>query len=1039
METGNESIINPPNINENKQGMQVEIVPQQIPDLSNMTLKKVKVPTKKKKFPFLIAVIILIIAVGAISGFYMFHTAPTNIITSSTTTIKYIPISNFSSCETFDRPGIYYLSKNIIFNGLYGTCINITSDNVKLICNKNSIIGKGPYSASPPYSYGIFLNKKNNVSVYGCQISNFSFGIFIANSVDINIIDNNLTSDFMSGVVLENSSNSNISSNFISRSLSTMGAIYIGNNSTKNKFIQNTLFYNSQYGFNISYSENKFINNSVIQTPTSFICSGIYGFKNSSYSKGNLCYNNTGCNFINCIGKNIPLDLNTLELPKNITYCGVISKPGTYTLQNNIDMGTLINTSAISNPCIYINASRVTLNCNNFELLNGTIGIETNGKSNITLENCNLYNFHTGILLSNITNSSFLNLNINYGGTQSRVIQGQSGGIVALGINKVKFNNIKIKNSITGFIVWNSANLTLQNISVTNNPLGGLMLESANFDTLINIVSNYNQYGLNMQNTFATTVNGFTFKNNTYGTYVSGSFGNVFLNGYAMNNSDSDIYATLDSANVSDNQLVKTTCELTDAYWAQRYCNTFVVPGLNYKPVTNCTTITKPGTYRLTTDLNNVVAGCMNIKSNNVLFECSNHKMYGNAYGTAVTVNGSNVTVSNCSINNFATGLNVNKGSYVSLLNNKINISVIGINITNSYNLSIINDQIAYPSLYGIELENTSYTTLYQNNLNYGGKASINIYLYNSTKNIIINNTASSANIGMEFAGNSTNNYVMQNFMQGTNYDYFCQALNNPINAEKGGINYGVSKSGCKWLAALSPVSPAIPCSSAQTPDTYSLSADYIYNYGDICYNVHANGTVINCNGHTIIATNGGTFANFIDAQNFNLENCYLKGFTSPIVANGSSGSIFNNTIFINKSELLPAVAINVSNAKNFNIFYNKIFAPYAGIFISNAFTGKLIGNNVTSFIYPYKLKNASNATINSNIAAYYGSLGLVLSNSTNDIFKNNNFSGVYSLVCFGTAKGTTANMDQGNNFCKANLNCSWIKSSIAICPSKYS
>ncbi|MEM3859603.1 MAG: hypothetical protein QW478_09415, partial [Candidatus Micrarchaeaceae archaeon] len=100
METGNESIINPPNINENKQGMQVEIVPQQIPDLSNMTLKKVKVPTKKKKFPFLIAVIILIIAVGAISGFYMFHTAPTNIITSSTTTIKYIPISNFSSCET---------------------------------------------------------------------------------------------------------------------------------------------------------------------------------------------------------------------------------------------------------------------------------------------------------------------------------------------------------------------------------------------------------------------------------------------------------------------------------------------------------------------------------------------------------------------------------------------------------------------------------------------------------------------------------------------------------------------------------------------------------------------------------------------------------------------------------------------------------------------------------------------------------------------------------------------------------------------------
>ncbi|MGC8730222.1 MAG: NosD domain-containing protein [Candidatus Micrarchaeia archaeon] len=1023
---------------QNWQGVQVEITPQQqqIPDLSNITLKKVTVPKKKKVPTTLIGILALVIAIVAVGGIYEMHgVAKTS--SSSTTTIKYIPISNFSSCETFDKPGTYYLSNNIVFNSIYGTCIDITSDNVKLICNKNNIIGKGPYSSSPPYSYGILINGKSNVSVYGCQISNFSFGIFITNSSHINITNNNLTSDFMSGIVLENSSNANVSTNFISKSLSTLGAIYIGKNSSGNKFLQNTLFYNSQYGFNISSTGNRFVNNSVTQTPISFLCSGIYGFKDSNNAKGNFCYNNTGCSFINCMGKNSQVNLNALTLSNNISYCGVISKPGTYVLQGNIDMGTLVNTSAISSPCLMINTSNVTLNCNNFKISNGTIGIEEKSASNITLENCNIYNFHTGVLLSGISNSSILNLNVNYGGTQNKFIPGQSGGIVGININKMLFSNITVKNSITGMILENSANSTLQNINIFNNIIGGLMLESANFDVVSNLIANYNKYGISMQNTFATTIKGFEFKNNTYGTYLSESFGNVFLNGYAMNNSDGDIYATPDSANTSDNQIIKTTCGLTDAYWAQRYCQAFVVPGLNYKPVINCTSITRPGIYKLTTDLNKVTASCMYIKSNNVVFDCGSHKIFGNGYGTAITANGDNITISNCTISNFATGIWLNNAFYMNIFSNKVNITAVGINVTNSKNLTLLNNQVSYPSVYGIALQNSSNTELYQDSVNYGGKGSAGIYLYNSTLNTIINNTANSANIGIEFAGNSTQNYVIQNFMQGTNYDYFCQAPDSPIDAENGGINYGISKLGCKWLAALSTVSPSIPCASVQTPGTYSLSADYIYNYGDMCYNIHANGTTINCNGHTIIATNGGIFADIINAQNFKVENCYLKGFTSPIVANGSSGSILNNTIYINKSELLPAVAINLSNAKTFDIEYNKIFAPFSGIFVSNTFTGKLIGNNVTSFVYPYKMINANNASVIGNIASYYGALGFLLSNSTNDLFKNNNFSGVYSLLCLGTAKGATANVDQGNNFCKANMNCTWIKSSLVTCPQK--
>ena len=58
------------------------------------------------------------------------------------------------------------------------------------------------------------------------------------------------------------------------------------------------------------------------------------------------------------------------------------------------------------------------------------------------------------------------------------------------------------------------------------------------------------------------------------------------------------------------------------------------------------------------------------------------------------------------------------------------------------------------------------------------------------------------------------------------------------------------------------------------------------------------NATTINCNGHTIIATNGGIFALLAKGtQGSVIENCYLKGFTTAIEATGGSGRIYNNTI----------------------------------------------------------------------------------------------------------------------------------------------
>ncbi len=947
-------------------------------------LEKIKGP---KHFNRTISVIIVIV-IALIASFAVFSTSRTQTTsttitvhqngTVSTTTISGIKLGKISSCGVINSSGTYYLSGNIT-PSKNSSCIEINSNNVQIECNKSYIKGSGPYVDIPPFTYGILLNKVNNVSINKCNIGYFSFGVFERSSTNTSITNSNVSNNYISNIRLNNSKYNNILNNYISKSESFGGAVSLLNNSTENKLINNFILFNAEYGFIINSTANSFINNTVSSTPISFYCSAADGIRNNNSAIGNDCYNNTGCNFVECKGINIPTNVTTVRLGSRISSCGTIGKSGNYYLYKNINMSNFVNLSYAYTPCIYINASNVGLNCNNFKVYNTNTAIEAKNVSNVSIKNCNVGDSKIGI-------------------------------------------------SFEGVTPYN-----LSNIKLYNNSYKGLNLDNSSAGSINYINATDNQYGVYISNGVSSTINRFNLKNNTFGLYINNSFGNSFTNGYAFNNSKVDIYATPESANQSANFLGRTACGVSDALWA--HCNQYISPNLLYFPVISCKTINKPGDYKLTNNIVEVGGRCISINSNNVVFSCNNLSISGAPGNIAQAIyinNKSNVSVNRCDINGFNSGIYAGNSNDVSLLNNTISNSHYGINASNLNSSVILNNSIEFASRFGIYLSNTIDTNVKNNSLSYGLN-NIAIYLLNSTRNSVLDNKVESTSTGIYINGSSNNNTVGGNLVNSNLVDYNCSEGNSGINAEQNGTNYGVTKSGCHWLAALSPSSEYIACGISTTPSIYTLTSDYLYQYGSLCFGVYSKNTQINCNNHTIIATNGGTFALFKNSQNSELSRCYLKGFTAPIIVQNSSVKILNNTIYINSSKATTS-ALN-SNSSNIDVSGNKVLSPYYGFDIRNSY-GTILYNNITSGVNGYILNNVSNSEIQNNIASYSNaSAGILLINSTSDSFKNNNFFGIRGFICSGSSQNKNSNLDYGSNNCTNNLNCNWINASQPTCP----
>ncbi len=174
---------------------------------------------------------------------------------------------------------------------------------------------------------------------------------------------------------------------------------------------------------------------------------------------------------------------------------------------------TLCSGQPVGSAGISIDADNITLNCNNIALSGGgrnnEPGILINGRTNITLDNCTVSGFFTGITAKN---SSIIVINggnfsgNSYGspvsrsqGTQNSPVenlgdqnQNTGGGIQFENVADATITNAAANNAVAGIILLNSTRTTVSGGNFSNNSGWGIKLKSSTNNTIEGITANNN-------------------------------------------------------------------------------------------------------------------------------------------------------------------------------------------------------------------------------------------------------------------------------------------------------------------------------------------------------------------------------------------------------------------------------------------------------------------------------------------------------------------------------------------------------------------
>ncbi len=853
---------------------------------------------------------------------------------------------------------------------------------MKLEGNGHKIVGSGPYVSTPPYSYGINLGSVSNVIINGILVSKFSYGIYINNSYG-NLIENSTVQNItISGVYFAGSRNNLLAFDLISSVYGTGGAVSIqsgGNNTISGS----SLKYNSYYAMIINSTGNRVSNDTMVGNPIDLACTSSSGYASYNKFSNTTCYVNHYCNFATCTEQNIPNAPQAVVLSSHINECGFINFPGTYSLTSNLNTPNFIQSSpGNSTPCITINASNVDLNCNGFTISNGSYAIYASGLFNLSVSDCGLSGN-------------------NYGAYFAKIL---------------KFN--------------------LRNITATGNNYGIYMLGSTggNFS---DIVGSKNKYGVYVNGSTYTTLTRFTTTNNTYGIFMDNSTSVSMDSGTSLLNSKADLYCSASVYNSTLSSISDSKCSTTDCIWAG-ICPIHYLPNLSTYPITQCTAITVPGQYSLNTNLN-ANGNCFTVATSNVSIQCNSHAINGFGSGSAVVIdNVSNVAVFGCKVSDFADGVSSSNSQYVVVQNMQMRFVSDGINFANVQSALVSNNLVSNFTNSAFVLSGTSKSVISSDIAESGSTSSGSAFsLLNDINNTVLNNTAlNNKGYGFSFTGTTQSNLVLNNTAsQNSAADYICSSGSASPYANSGHVNNGVTKINCRWLAAIPTPLLQVQCSLITSPSTIILGYDMYYPYGNTCFtlssknaSINAQNSVINCNGHTIYSSNGGTFVRITNTSSVTVENCILYGFSTPIVVTSKIPQ--TNIKLINNTIINSNVSITATQAHQSTISNDNITNAVTGI-LATSFNSSSIRNNIISATTnAITVRSSSDVTLQGN-SATATNYALSLSNTSSSSLQNNNLhgtaSGAYCAV--SSASKSTGNVDLGGNACSS-TSCLWITSS---------
>jgi parallel beta-helix repeat protein len=229
--------------------------------------------------------------------------------------------------------------------------------------------------------------------------------------------------------------------------------------------------------------------------------------------------------------------------------CADITSSGTYLLQNN-----LTNAST----CINISVSDVVFDCQNYRI-DGSAGASTYGVlveeptgtgalANVSVRNCTISNWDSGMLLSNVNTSTITNIT-SYGNNEYGIHLKSGSRENLLNVINASFNGGGSEN---GIYILDSYNNTLSNITASNNDWVGIYLLNSDYNNLTDIfVRDSVDTNIYLYNSSFNNITNITVINSDWGFYVTdGSDGNTFddvnvsyatSDGFVLENGDNNI------------------------------------------------------------------------------------------------------------------------------------------------------------------------------------------------------------------------------------------------------------------------------------------------------------------------------------------------------------------------------------------------------------------------------------------------------------------------------------------------------------------
>ncbi|MEM3814952.1 MAG: NosD domain-containing protein, partial [Candidatus Micrarchaeia archaeon] len=498
------------------------------------------------------------------------------------------------------------------------------------------------------------------------------------------------------------------------------------------------------------------------------------------------------------------IDYLPLSLPSiQITSCDILNQTGRkYVLTQNLSS---------SGTCFTITANNLTLDCQGHTInhMGSGSGVYASGRTNITIKNCNIIGSTSvpnnyGIYFASTSNSFILNNNLS---------SNYRGIFLSSSSNYNTLSNITASSNWEGIYLSSSSNNTLSNITVFNNNYSGIFLSSSSNNIVSNNIANSNgQYGIYLE---------FGSDNNLSHNNMSNNQYNLYINEYEETQN-------IDTSNLVDGKpvywLKNVENQVFDSstnagLFACFNCNNITVKDLTFEKNSYGLLLeetTNSFISNITTS-NNALEGIhLGSSSSNSLFNItsSNNERYGIYFEYSFNNSLSNILVSNnewdgihieissnnslfniTSSNNQECGIYLFKSSYNNIskilaydnycglyidsdpgfesdynyvFESTFSTSEYGIRLYNSNNNFIFNNEVNSIYTVGIDLWYSNDNNISNNNIFENNYYSINFH--DSYYNIISNNNISTSNgaIGIKFESDSSNNTIVNNFINGS-------------------------------------------------------------------------------------------------------------------------------------------------------------------------------------------------------------------------------------------------------------------------------